>query len=172
MKLSKLTISLGIYIIIAASFTQQIWQFGEKFIPKTAILIFLALLFIGMTLISLYKGAQKRFSYSRLVFISLICAWAFIFSFRQPYMPEKAHVIEYGLLGWLAFRDLYKGKLNIIACISLASIFVLIIGSLDEVFQFLLPWRVCDIRDVITNFLSGLFGIALFIAASKKTKLS
>jgi VanZ family protein len=88
------------------------------------------------------------------------------FSWRQPYFVEKLHIFEYGFLGWLVTRDLNKKKISIKA-ILLSALFVLLVAGLDEGFQYFLPYRVCDIRDVITDGISGAFGIALCLLKSR-----
>jgi len=42
-----------------------------------------------------------------------------------------------------------------------------LVGVLDEGFQKLLPWRVYEIRDMITNAISGALGITIFCAGTK-----
>ena len=36
-----------------------------------------------------------------------------------------------------------------------------------KAFEKLLPWRVCEIRDMVTNAISGALGIAVFCAGTK-----
>jgi hypothetical protein len=172
MKLSGLTLFIGLYIIISASFAQQLWRIGQKILMRPTILILLALVFLEITLALLHKCIQARLSLFRIILVAIVCALAYAFSWSQPYMTEKAHVLEYGLLAWLALRDFCKGKQNVAICVLYAAIFVLIVGSLDEGFQKLLPYRVGEIRDVLTNLLSGSLGISLFLACRKKLELS
>ena len=72
---------------------------------------------------------------------------------------KKVHVLEYGILGYLAFRDLSKRNKKIFKDILLAFSFISLIGIMDETFQGFLPYRVREIRDVATNVVSGLLGI-------------
>jgi VanZ family protein len=99
-----------------------------------------------------------------LLAVIVILITSFLFGWQQPYFVEKMHVLEYGLLGWLAARDLRRNpRSNIVLTILFSILFVLLIGSLDEGFQRLLPYRVGEIRDVITNVVSGSFGVILFL---------
>jgi len=172
MKLSKLTVFLGVYIIASASFAQQLWKIGQNLLGKTAVLVLITLVFVVIAVMVLSKCFQGKLGSFRIIAVIIVCGLAFTFSWSQPYMTEKAHVLEYGLLAWLALRDLIKSKLNVILCVLCAAFFVLLVGSLDEGFQKLLPYRVGEIRDVLTNLLSGLFGISLFLATHNKAKLS
>lgn len=162
MKLSKFTVAYGLYIIISASFMQQVWEFLEKIFGKpnlTAGAISLSFLIAILILSYIIK---IHFSLWR-IFVNLgIMGLGFIFAWRQPYFVEKMHVLEYGFLGWLSTRDLNKSR-GLIKVILLAILFVFLISALDEGFQKLLPYRVGDVRDVITNVISGSFGVILFL---------
>lgn len=162
MKLSKLTLYLGAYIIISASFIQQVWKFARAALGTNTVSLFLILLFLLAAASAIYKSTKAAFNIKRIILTLVICASAFIFSARQPYMTEKAHVLEYGLLGWLAIRDFSNNK--ILKGVFLTFAFVLLVSCLDEGFQKLLPWRVFEVRDILTNLVSGALGILLFIA--------
>lgn len=162
MRLSKFTIGVGLYLIISASFAQQLWKFLIKIIGQNNSSTVLILSFGLPAILSLGYIIRFHFSKMRIIFNLAIWILAFIFSWSQPYFVEKLHVLEYGFLGWLAVRDLTKNKISL-KPVFLASLFILLIGGADELFQRFLPYRVCDIRDVKTNFLSGVLGIILFL---------
>lgn len=80
----------------------------------------------------------------------------------QPYFAEKTHVLTYGLLGYLSAKDLTQSKRTpALKSIILALSFVSLISASDEIFQRFLPYRVGEIRDFMTNVISGSLGIAL-----------
>ena len=85
-----------------------------------------------------------------------------VLAYQMKFPAEKIHILEYGMLGWLAGRDLIKkgGKLRGIIS---ACLFTLFIGCLDELFQKVLPYRVFDIRDIVFNGLGGIWGICLYL---------
>jgi len=58
-------------------------------------------------------------------------------------------------------QDLTGQKKTLLKSALLAFVFVAIIGSLEEGYQKFLPWRVCELRDIITDSLSGMLGICL-----------
>ncbi|NQU94849.1 MAG: VanZ family protein [Candidatus Omnitrophica bacterium] len=93
-----------------------------------------------------------------------VFALATVLILLQTYFAERLHVIEYGLLGYLALRDFSgKGLRGTISdCIKPALLFVLWVSMLDEGFQWILPYRTGDIRDVITNMASGFLGVIQF----------
>lgn len=163
MRLSKFTLFLGVYIIISSIFMQQVWFtwkaiFGVNFLISAFVILCLAAI-----LAILYQNIKSGFNIKRLVLISVICIWGFIFAWKQPYFSEKAHVLEFALLGWLAMRDLTKQDKHLLKDGLLAFIFAAIISYLGEGIQKFLPWRVFEIRDIITNVLSGALGVVLFI---------
>lgn len=162
MKLSKLTIGYGLYIIISASFITKVWTFLEKLVGlNNKEILRIATLVIFSVLIFIYILKLRR-GFLKLFANFLVFSLALIFSWWQPYFPEKLHVFEYGLLGWLATRDLNKDKISING-ILLAVLFASLIGALDEGFQRLLPYRVGEIRDAITNVISGSFGVVTYL---------
>lgn len=162
-KLPKFSLFLGIYIVISAYFTQQVWLALKTAFGQKALTIFFIFLCLWLISAIIYKSIKSGVDIKKLSLICAICVSGFIFALKQPYATERAHVVEYGILGWLAMRDLSEENKNILINILCAFIFVLIIGSLDEGFQKLLPWRVFEVRDIATNVSSGILGIILFI---------
>ena len=91
-----------------------------------------------------------------LIFLIFI-AWGL----RMPYVVERIHLFEYGLLGWLCAWAL-EGSGRWPAWWPVAMILVTLVGYGDECIQWLLPDRVYDLRDVFTNAGAGLLGVILF----------
>jgi glycopeptide antibiotics resistance protein len=91
-----------------------------------------------------------------LLITGLVLAW----QIRIP--VERIHILEYGVLGWFAGRDLIRKDTKVRGII-LASIFTVIIGTFDELFQLILPYRFFDLRDIGFNTLGGAWGIVLYL---------
>lgn len=140
---------------------RQVWDFLNKIAGQDSTRIACVLLFCIAAVFALIHLFRYRFSLLRLSSSSVIMALAFMFAWQQPFFTEKIHLLEYGFLAWLAARDLHKSN-PAVKTAALAMLYVLLIGALDEVFQKCLPYRVGEIRDVITNVISGAFGTALF----------
>lgn len=69
---------------------------------------------------------------------------------------ERFHFLQYGLLGILVLKTCRtQGHLQLI----LAAVFVVVIGTGDELIQWALPNRVGDLRDVGMNTLAGVLGV-------------
>lgn len=167
MKLSKFSLFFGAYIIVSASFAQQVWITLKDYLGINA----LSLSFIFLCLLAffaiIYKSIKTGINFKRVALICAVYLFAFWFAWRQPYAAEKTHVLEYGALAWLSMRDASSNNPKGLKGILYAFIFVLIIGILDEGFQKLLPWRVFEVRDIATNIVSGILGIILYRIAQK-----
>ena len=77
----------------------------------------------------------------------------------MEYAVEKAHFLEYGLLGALLYIALQRHCAQVILML-LAAIIVYWIGLGDEAILWVLPGRVGEIRDCLINLFSGVLGIA------------
>ncbi len=167
MKLSKLTISLAAYIIVSASFAQQLFTAADKLFGRPALINILGIVFLAAAASLIYKGARSKIGPVRITLLAAACIAAFSFAWKQPYMAEKTHILEYGLLAWLVMRDMAKTKAPLLKSVLIAFVFTALVGVLDEGFQKLLPWRVYEIRDMVTNAISGALGITVFCAGTK-----
>lgn len=161
MRINKVTAGFGLYIIISASFMRQVWEFLGKAFGQNNVKIFCILLFLATAILIITHIIRFHFSTLRIIVNLTVIIFAFIFAWRQPFFTERMHILEYGLLGWIAVRDFSKSKPPLEAVL-FTILFVFLVGSIDEFFQKLLPYRVDEIRDVITNIISGALGIILF----------
>lgn len=83
---------------------------------------------------------------------------------------EAFHFVEYGLIAWLfyaAWRPLGDG-----AVIALPLLAGLLVGTLDEWFQWFVPFRVGEIRDVALNLVAVVCGLLFGIAFDPPGRLS
>lgn len=172
MRLSKFTLFLSVYIIVSSIFMQQVWTTWKAIFGVKLLILFFVILCLAAISAILYQNIKFEFNIKRLVLICTICIWGFIFAWRQPYLSEKTHVLEFGLLGWLAMRDLTKQGKDLLKDGLLAFIFAAVIGYLGEGIQKFLPWRVFEVRDIITNVFSAILGVILFIISAPKIKVS
>jgi VanZ family protein len=213
MKFSKITLIFGAFIVISASFMQQIRGyfiqiFGQRVLLSAVMGLFfiISILFLFLTVKNsgLLKGSLKKYFLTRIptnekpnlhkflsadrqdirgnlikirvhscqkefpsahlkiliVFLLLILTYFLIKA--QPYLSEKTHIFSYGFLGFLATKDLCQKRRHPLLIICGMSILVFMVSCLDEVFQHILPYRVGELRDVITNFIAGLLGGGLY----------
>lgn len=102
-------------------------------------------------------------SVSQYIWLALIAAFYIYYTLRLWKAPEEAvHFLEYGLLGFFLFRALSfttQDKSVYFAAFFAGSL----VGICDEIFQWAVPGRYWDLRDVGLNALAaGLFQVALW----------
>ena len=160
MRISKMTVIIGIFIIVSASFMRQLMEFFEACFGERAFVVLIGLILImaGLVfLIYIFKSNPGPFKISAIVML-LIAGMALAWQIKLP--QERIHILEYGLLGWFAGRDL-MGKTKRKRGFIFAWVLIVMVGIFDEGFQKILPYRVWDIRDILFNSLGGLWGIGL-----------
>jgi hypothetical protein len=161
MKLSRITILWGLFIIISASFALQVIRFIRRLWGRGIPYLILWLIFIVIAFKIIHYFIKPHFSWPRKISIGLIFLAGLILALRIDLVAERFHLLEYGLLGWLSLSDLIKEK-NLSGAIVWSLLFTLLVGAGDEFFQKFLPYRVCEIRDVFFNLAGGVWGICLF----------
>ena len=172
MRLSRFTVYFAAYIVISASFMQQVWRFLSGVFGDKVLYLLCGNLYLFLAVILFLRLVKSRLHFLRVIGSIIILALSFLFAWRQPFFVEKMHVAEYGFLGWLAMKDLRRRHIiGALKAMLFSILFILLVGSIDEGFQKLLPYRVGEIRDVITNVISGLSGIVLFSLADEKHKI-
>ncbi len=170
-RLSKITIGFGAYIVVSAAFMLQVRDWLFKVFGDFAVVTCFKSLFILLAILTIVYAFKIRLSIFRLCATASIFVMGYLFSMWQPYFSEKTHVLTYGLLGYLAANDLIDTKRNLqFKYIAGAIIFVSFISASDEIFQGFLPYRVCEMRDFITNIISGVMGITLLFALRNKRR--
>lgn len=101
----------------------------------------------------LFLFLKKGVVRSAIVITPLIAALIFIYQMERP--EERVHFLEYGILGFLVSTAMGTGSRHLIRALLL----IVLIGSVDEFIQLLLPNRVGDLRDVLMNATGGVLGL-------------
>ena len=153
-------------IFISAPYALKLWNFWEKKIKINLTMVF-SLFGVGLFFLLFYfllKTKTQRLLEGGIILTGIFLGFASLWLFFTRHPIERIHLFEYGFLSYLVFQALkYKGsgKRNYLWGISI----VILIGVFDEIFQWFLPQRFGDIKDVFLNSFSGIFGfliIALF----------
>lgn len=161
-KLPRLTIALGTVIIISATFTKQLSDFIKANIGERGFLIVVGIIIVvtGLSVfIFIIKGRPK---FIRILLFAMALIIGIVLTWRIKIPVEKIHILEYAALGWIAGRDLIKENKKIKG-ILLAYAICMAVGVVDELFQKLLPYRYCDLRDVLFNSLGSSWGVILYL---------
>lgn len=169
-RFSYTTLALGAYIIISASFMLQVnlWLTATVGDP----LLYRSFWVASAAVVAAFVcyAVLARIGFLRALLVAAVFVAAYLLGESQRYFAEKTHILTYGLLGYLAARDMAgaSGARMGWAGSAVALAYVAIVSALDEGFQRLLPYRFGELGDFMTNVLSGALGLGLFAAASKR----
>lgn len=162
-RLSKATIGLGAYIVVSAAFMLQARNWLFKTFGDFVVLTSFKAFFLLLVIITIAYALKIRLSIFKICAISFIFVLGYLLIMWQQHFSEKTHVLTYGLLGCLAAKDLIDTERTPqFKYTALAVIFISFISALDEIFQGILPYRYAELKDFITNIISGSMGMALF----------
>ena len=135
-------VSYTLLIFVTLPWVRQVWDFvGDR---------------NGTIILAIAYTASVGIHYFRnrsLLFIGIICAAIFAVYKLIPLPIERIHLIEYGIMGWLAYKVLGKKGF----------IYIFVVGILDEVIQGILPSRVFDMHDIYMNLFGGTLGVIIGI---------
>ena len=127
--------------------------------------IYIVLFVIAVSFISLiyfFLFRLKINAPSNYTWICIIAAIYIYFTLKLPNPVETVHFLEYGFLSYLLFKAL-SHKIKDKSIYFTASLFALIVGTFDEILQWIVPKRMWDFQDIWLNGLSGgLFQILLW----------
>jgi len=155
-RLSKITIGLGAYIVVSAAFMLQVRNWLFKVFGDFVVVTSFRLCFILIFLLILKHAFRIRLGLFKILTIASIFVLGYLFSMWQQFFSEKTHILTYGLLGYLATNDLIDTRNNRqFKYIAETVIFVSLVSALDEIFQGILPYRFAELKDFITNIISG-----------------
>ncbi len=114
------------------------------------------LVFVGFLIYTARRRETRAKSILALAGFGLL--YLFLLKYQCKFPAERLHFVEYGLLAYLVYkalrRDFPETKAYIIGFL-IASGF----GFLDEAIQYVLPNRVFEVRDAMTNVLAALLGL-------------
>ncbi|MEY5062370.1 MAG: hypothetical protein RLZZ112_334 [Verrucomicrobiota bacterium] len=91
---------------------------------------------------------------AKVVLVLLAAAFAHGTWFLRARPEEALHFVQYGLLSALAYRAFAEGGANRATYLN-AFLLTAILGSVDEVIQWLVPKRFFDFRDIAINVIAG-----------------
>lgn len=114
---------------------------------------------------------KNDISFLRIFFFFIIFDLGVLYALTiNKFVSERIHLIYYCIIGILFAKDNFQGKKVLSVIYSL--IFACLVATIDEIFQFFLPYRVGDIRDVIFDTLGGLWGGLIYIIINAKDEES
>ena len=160
--ISKLTVFLGLFIIISASFLRQVMDFIKAVVGEQGFVFLIGItgaIFLFSFLVLIVKKSSSFVKIPIFIVVLIAGIWL-VWQLKIP--EEKIHFLEFAVLGWFTSRDLIKPGRKVEGVI-FALAFTLMVGVLDEIFQGILPYRFFDWRDIAFNGLGGAWGIGLYL---------
>ena len=108
-------------------------------------------------------------SLSNYIWLFIVAGLYTYFTLKLQKAPAEAiHFLEYALLGFFLFRALSHHVRDKTIYLT-ATLFALLIGTFDEILQWIIPQRMWDFRDVGLNALSGgLFQLGIWNVVQPK----
>jgi hypothetical protein len=114
-----------------------------------AVVAALLLLVAAAALHLLRRPARPR--PADLVWLGAVAAAAGVWAWRLRGRPEEAvHLLQYGVLCWLIYQALRPAEPNLAVLLS-SVLLGTIMGTVDEIIQWITPARFWDLRDVALN---------------------
>jgi len=155
--------SVGIFLTIpvAREIQQYVSEHWGRSLFGYFVIVVLSVGFLGLLYVLIFK--LKIRTPTRYAWLILVGGLYGYFTHKLWKIPEEAiHFLEYGLLGFFLFKALNYNVKDKSIYIT-ATLFALLIGTFDEIFQWIVPDRKWDFRDVGLNGLSGgLFQLAIW----------
>jgi len=159
----------GVYttaIFLVAPYTPRLWDFLTRVLGnETAILsVNRAVPTVGLVaaaVILLVVRDRRPRTYFWLA--AVVCGFAYLLTLHCEYPVERVHLVLYSLLAYVFYRAL-EVDLSDRASYLTAGCAVLLVGTMDEGLQYLLPNRSCTLADMATNWSAGGLGLAGLIA--------
>jgi VanZ family protein len=150
-------VSYSVVIFLTVPVARNIQTVVAKYLGKSAF-IYLVLAVVGLAFLYLFYFLIVRLkirSSSNFIWLFVLVGLYFYFTLKLKNSPPEAiHFLEYGLLGFFLFRAL-KHHIKDSSIYFTATFFCLLIGTFDEILQWITPRRFWDFQDVGLNTLSG-----------------
>jgi hypothetical protein len=157
-KISLLPILFAMGLLIGAVVFRPLLQLSKHWLGKAFAVEFIGILVLLGALWFLWDTVKKK-RYARLSALAALAAIS-AGSLLLPIAEERIHLLKYGLLASLIYRDLSKANRVTTAAVGgfLGASWV---GTLDEFVQLFAPQRVADPRDILINALGAASGILI-----------
>ena len=158
-------------IVLSAPFAQQAFGAIDAWWPNHSETIILAATVVPASIafvVAVWRIRENRWWRYALLVLALGIGVVYVRT-MQPIFTETFHFIEYGVLAALFYRAWYRvGDWSVLALPILASS---IAGSVDEWYQWLIPIRAGEARDIGINCLAAVAGL-LFAAGVRPPPLA
>lgn len=154
------------YLLMSATFARKVLKcltalFGPRMVQGIPWVLLIVILILFMLLTMKRKLSCTHLFAALLTFIGI-----FLFLKMMHNPDERIHIFQYGLLGFIVALDKRHGSLK--HALLFALLIAFLVSCADELFQFFLPNRVGDIRDVGFGFIGGAWGALLAVLTAPR----
>jgi hypothetical protein len=150
----RLAVALWIALIYTSiPFVRRLREAFASRWPAELIGIGVIVTVIGALVVAVLRLRRQQRHLSTLdkAWLIAIALVAVVWTGRLMGQPEEAvHFVEYGVLGWLLHRAL-ENRLPDPTVFLAATLIGLLVGTVDELIQWLVPGRFWDFRDIVLN---------------------
>jgi VanZ family protein len=147
-------------ILFSLPLTPILWgkaveQFGSRF---NAVGYVVLLLLAGGFSVYMIRHRRELGMFRFLLLAGLLFTYGCLLKYHCRFPAERLHLMEYGLLAYLSYSGL-RLHLSRMSAYVLGFLISSAFGFLDEVIQYVLPNRVFEYRDVMTNVIASALGL-------------
>jgi hypothetical protein len=132
-------------------------RWGQSLIGYGVIGVLVIVTVVGLIRSRRLDSRPRPAAAAWLVAIAAIMVWWTTRLWEHP--EEAVHFLEYGLLGVLLYRALRPRFPDATALLS-AALLVTLVGTVDEIIQWITPGRYWDFRDILLNGGAGALALA------------
>jgi hypothetical protein len=130
----------------------------------SAVAFLASMLLVGLTILT--QGLKTRPGGAE-IGVGLGIAVVYFMVFVRLTIPERSHLIEYGVVAVFIYEALTErasqGRRVPVPAL-LAILATLLVGAVDEFIQLILPSRVFEWTDILFNVLAGVMAVAAMVA--------
>jgi hypothetical protein len=116
----------------------------------------------GILIVTLRRRGAPRWTYATIAGAGV--AYALAFAWLRAQQLERTHLLEYGIVAWLAWRALEPMIPGRVAGYAAAAVLASAVGWGDELLQRIVPGRYYDLRDVAMNALGAVLAMVVLAA--------
>jgi len=152
-----------VFILLSLPLTPILWgQAVEKFGDRVNAVGYVVLLSLaGGFFVSMVRRRRELGILRFFLLAGLVVIYGCLLKYQCRFPAERLHLMEYGLLAYLSYSALRLHVPRMPAYV-LGFLISSAFGFLDEVIQYVLPNRVFEYRDVMTNVIAS--GLGLLVA--------
>ena len=163
-----LAVTAAAAIIVSAPVVQQAFAAVNNFFPSIAVAATAVPTVVAALIAATRIRHRRRLRFGALA-LSLVIGGAYVVA-NALSGPEAFHFVEYGLLAWLIYRAVPPAADGSVLIVPLVA--GIVVGVLDEWYQWFVPIRAGELRDVVLDAVAAACGVLFAISADPPRRLT